>query len=84
MARQLDSLFTHLRDMTDEQLQQNISEIRRRKFHVRPAAANRKAAAEKPARKAKNTKVTKLVAAMSDDERAKLIALLEQEDSNEQ
>jgi hypothetical protein len=63
--------------MTDEQLANHIGDIRRRKFIERPAKAKHESDAAKPERKARASKVTKLVGGMTDAEREELIKLLE-------
>ena len=84
MTKQFESLFPHISDMSDEQLAHHIGEIRRRKYTERPAAAARKVKAERPENSKQVSKVTKLFADMSPEDRAALIAQLEESDDGEQ
>ena len=75
---QIQDLVKTIDNMTDDELLARVREMRHRRETLRPAAANRVARVEKKASRAKVNKTADLVDAMSEEERLKLIALLEQ------
>jgi hypothetical protein len=79
MTKQFSSLFKDISQMSNEELQSHISEIRRRKYIERPAAAKRIERESKPAIDRKAKSVVKLVGGMSEAERAALLLMLEGE-----
>lgn len=82
MTKQFDSLFKNISNMTDDELQSHIADIRRRKYIERPAAAKRVEKAAKPEQNRKSNSVIKLVGSMSEDERNALLLMLEEEDDD--
>ncbi len=73
---QILDLVKPLDQMTDEELQARVREIRHRRETARPVAKAKAERAEKKETRAAVGKVDKLVTNMSPEERAKLIALL--------
>lgn len=73
---QILDLVKPIDQLTDEELQERIREIRHRREVARPAAKARVDRAEKKETRTESNKVSKLVAGMSPEERAKLIAAL--------
>jgi len=63
--------------MTDEELRERLKEIRHRREVIRPAAANRKQKAAKKTVAPVASKLEKLLAGMSPEERAQLLSELE-------
>lgn len=82
MGKSLDSLFTAVSNMTDEQLRDHIAEVRRRKYIERPAAKKRVEKAEKPERKKRESKVLDLVRGLSPDQLALLLGGTDGQDSS--
>lgn len=75
---QIQDLVVTIDKMTDEELLVHVRGIRHRREIIRPAAAKRVERAEKKVSKAKTKKLDTLLDAMSEEDRLKLIALLQQ------
>lgn len=73
---QLKNLVTTIEQMSDEQLHEHVRAMRHRREVVRPAAKRIVEKAVKKTRTARDKKLDASVAALSDEDRAKLIALL--------
>ena len=73
----LDDITPNMETMSDEELRQLLTDVRRNRTVDRPAAKKRKSKAVKKAAKAKTTGLKKLLENMSDAEKAALIAKLE-------
>lgn len=79
MTKQFQELFPSISKMSDEDLMNQIGEIRRRKYTERPAKVNHEKAERAPAAKRNVSKVSKLLGGMSEEQRLSLIKLLEGE-----
>ena len=77
MTKLISSLFPAISEMTDEQLQQHIGDIRRRKYIERPAKVKHEKDAHAPQQKKAVSKVSKLLSSMSEVDREALIKQLE-------
>ncbi len=75
---QIHDLVTPIDQLTEEQLHERLREIRHRREVIRPAAKARVDRAEKKTTQAKTTKVSNMVAKLSDADRLALIAALTQ------
>lgn len=76
---QIYDLVRTLDKMSEEELLEHVRAMRHRRETIRPAAAKRVERAEKKTVQARSKKTADLVSAMSEEERLKLIALLQQE-----
>lgn len=74
---QIHDLVKPIDQLTDDELYEHIRLVRHRREVARPAAKARVARAEKKETRAKTSKVTNLVANMSPEDRAALIAALQ-------
>lgn len=75
---QICDLVKTLDNMTDAELLEYVRAIRHRREVIRPAAKARVERAEKKTTRAKVNKVSGLVEAMSEEDRLKLITLLQE------
>lgn len=74
---QLGDITKSIEDMTDEELEARLREIRNRRDVVRPAAKNHAKRAESKGRQTRVSKVADMFAGMSQEEKEAIIAALE-------
>ncbi len=82
MPHSLRDLVTSITDMDSEDIAEVIKGIRHNKMIAKPAAQRRARKAETNRRKQTKSKMDKLLAGMSEEERAALIAMLEDSDED--
>lgn len=74
---QLKNLVKPLDQLTDEELHERLRQVRHNREVVRPAAAKRTERAETKKSRGKVSAIEKLLAGLSDEDRAKLLSQLE-------
>ena len=70
---QLKDLVKNIQNMTDEELQEHVREMRHNKYVARPAAAKRRANERKKVTKPIGKRIDKIVDSLDADARAALI-----------
>ena len=77
----LADITKNLSDMTDEELREHVKHIRHNKYVAKPARAKHVADAEKVVKRQRVSKVDKLLAGMTDEDRQQLLLTLEGDDN---